>query len=92
MTNPVSILSHLLTITIQENHVVVIAFVYFEYKQILSSKSNQSYRQYQFIFRTETHEIVHSVLDKLAPNHLCLGERGQKPDSIISGTSPYRPY
>ena len=47
-------------------HVVVIAFVYMEYKQISSTKSNQSRMQYP--------------VDKLTRNYIpCLGKRGQKP-------------
>ena len=50
-------------------HVVVIAFVYMEYteyKQISSTKSDQSRRQYP--------------VDRLTRNYVpCLGKRGQKP-------------
>ena len=47
-------------------HVIVIAFIYLEYKQISSTKSNQSRRQYP--------------VDRLTRNYIpCLGQRGQNP-------------
>ena len=58
---------------------MVIAFVYFECKQNSSGKSNQSSRQYP--------------VERLIPNYIpCLGQRGQNPYPVGSGTSPYRPY
>ena len=56
--HPVLFSSHLLAIAKKQIHFIVISFVYLEYKQNSSCKSNHSCRQYP----VDSHEVIYTTL------------------------------